>query len=205
MIGKSIVLPAAADVTDGATLTARAPLAVSCLTAGLALGLTQAGGVRPALALGLRATPGQGVPLLNHHGPPSAAQAAHHHIILHFDTRESVPITVTNFSPMVPVLLSVCPVAGLLVLLTVLVPVLPVAGGASTLRLYAGSVQAVVPAGQTRGRGQGPGPAGPGCQGVGRPVTPGHLSYSSGTWRSGSSSENIKRSEMVCNSVTGMK
>ena len=167
--------PAAADVADWAALTARAPVA---LTAGLALGLGQTGGVRPALTLRLRPAPGQSVSLLHHHRP-SSCHSSYHQVRLHFDTRKSVSITITKFSPPVPVLISVLPLDGVLVLITVLVVVFPVAGShvvgvGPALRLYAGPVQGDVPASQPRGGGQRPRSARPRRQGVGGPVTPGH-------------------------------
>ena len=161
--------PAAAHVTDWTALTARAPVP---FTAGLAPGLGQAGGVRPAATLGVRPAPGQGVPLLHHYRPP-APHTHHRQVRVHLDTRKSVSITITELSPPVPVLQPVLPLDGVLVVVRVVAgPHLAVDGPA--LGLDVGPVCGVVPGGQAGGRGEGPRPAGPGRQGVGGPVAPGH-------------------------------
>ena len=187
--------PAAADVADWTAWTPALPF-----TAGLALGLRQAGTLRPALALRLRPAAGQGVALLHHNGPPSSPSPPVNIVQLHFDTRKSVSITITHFSPMisilVPVLGPLWPLTVLVVIVvtvvmmvitvlvvTEVVGVVGVAPRCPTLRLYAGPVQGLVPAAHhgARGRGQRPRPGGPGGQGVRRPVTPGHLNTSQST------------------------
>ena len=92
-------------------------------------------------------------------------------------------------SVLIPLLVPLGPLAAVLVVvvvtvvmmvITVVMMVAQVVGVSPALRLYAGSVQGVVPAPHhgARGRGQRPRPRGPGGQRVSRPVTPGHLNTS---------------------------